>query len=326
MENNNLSLINKYIENCDYTSAVILLEKKFRENPNDIKIIDLLSEVYFNLNNYEGCGKLINKSIRLNPNCNGEKFMTLAQIKNNPKESLILYKKGIEIFYKDFEKNKENIVNGYANIASLFMTTSLCEEKNAENLCEEFIKKGLEILPENIDILLQLSNLRILRKKDDEALKILNVIYNKIKNDENFNENFPEREILVNLSKNFAELEKYKIAIEILNLILKIDDLDIESYYYKAFYHYKIKNFKESKKILNEIFDLCEKNKNNDFWDDNIVFDIIDASKELFNILEKMEKNNELVDNDLDILSEEEQSLNFNNNIKNEDLMDEEKD
>jgi type I site-specific restriction endonuclease len=71
---------------------------------------------------------------------------------------------------------------------------------------------------------------------------------------------------------------------------------------------------------------LCEKNKNNDFWDDNIVSDIIDASKELFNILEKMEKNNELVDNDLDILSEEEQSLNFNNNIKNEDLMDEEKD
>ena len=63
------------------------------------------------------------------------------------------------------KKNKENIVNGYANIASLFMTTSLCEEKNAENLCEEFIKKGLEILPDNIDILLQLSNLRILRKK-----------------------------------------------------------------------------------------------------------------------------------------------------------------
>ena len=133
MENNNLSLINKFIENCDYTSAVILLEKKFKENPNDIKIIDLLSEVYFNLNNYEGCAKLINKSIRLNPNCNGEKYMTLAQLKNEPKESLILYKKGIEIFYKDFEKNKENIVNGYANIASLFMTTSLCEEKNAEN-------------------------------------------------------------------------------------------------------------------------------------------------------------------------------------------------
>ena len=323
MENNNLSLINKFIENCDYTSAVILLEKKFKENPNDIKIIDLLSEVYFNLNNYEGCGKLINKSIRLNPNCNGEKYMTLAQIKNNPKESLILYKKGIEIFYKDFEKNKENIVNGYANIASLFMTTNLCEEKNAENLCEEFIKKGLEILPENIDILMQLSNLRILRKKDEEALKILNVIYNKIF--ENFNENLPEREILVNLSKNYAEIEKFDVAIEILNLILKIDDLDIESFYYKAFYNYKIKNFKESKKILNEIFDLYEKNKNKDFWDENVVFDIIDASKELFNVLEKMEKNNELINNNLDILSEEEQSSNNNNNIKNEDLMDEEK-
>ena len=38
-----------------------------------------------------------------------------------------------------------------------------------------------------------------------------------------------------------------------------------------------------------------------------------------------MEKNNELIDNNLDILSEEE-SLNNNNNIKNEDLMDEEKD
>ena len=70
---------------------------------------------------------------------------------------------------------------------------------------------------------------------------------------------------------------------------------------------------------------MCEKNKNNDLWDENIVFEIIDASKELFNILEKMEKNNELVDNNLDILSEEEQSLNFNN-IKKEDLMDEEKD
>ena len=116
----------------------------------------------------------------------------------------------------------------------------------------------------------------------------------------------PEREILVNLSKNYAEIEKFNVAIEILNLILKIDDLDIESFYYKAFYNYKIKNFKESKKILNKIFDLYEKNKNNDFWEENVIFDIIDASKELFNVLEKMEKNNELIDNNLDILSEEE--------------------
>ena len=49
-------------------------------------------------------------------------------------------------------------------------------------------------------------------------------------------EDFPERDVLFNFSKNYAEINDFKNAIKIIKLILKIDDLDIECWYYLHYY------------------------------------------------------------------------------------------
>ena len=43
------------------------------------------------------------------------------------------------------------------------------DDPNAEIICENSIKEAMKYCPESIDILLQLSNLRIIRKRDNEA-------------------------------------------------------------------------------------------------------------------------------------------------------------
>jgi tetratricopeptide (TPR) repeat protein len=84
--------------------------------------------------------------------------------------------------------------------------------------------------PDSIDALLQLSNLRILRCRDDEAMKQMNKIFEYIMNliENNINNEIPpSADIISNLAKNFSELKVYDKAIKLYDLLLKINDEDV---------------------------------------------------------------------------------------------------
>ena len=291
MENSNpdLEKIKNLIESCEYSQAQLLLENLYKNNQNNIEIIDLLSDVYFNQDKIEKSKKLILKSINLSPNTNPEKYMTLGQIINNPEESVKYYNQAISLYKQQLNENpnnndlKESIASGLASIASLYMTTDLCDKNNAEEICENSIREGLNINNNNIDILLQLSNLRILRKRDDEAKSTLNKIMNLINVIDITDEKFPDHGVLLNIANNYAEINMYEQAIQILNILVKIDDEDINCWYLIAFDNYQIHNFKEAYDIVLKIFDIYNKNptKFNGFED------IISASEELKNNLEQ---------------------------------------
>ena len=92
----------------------------------------------------------------------------------------------------------------------------------------------MEYQPDSIDALLQLSNLRILRCRDEEALtymdKIFDYIYNNIiLNNNNNNIEFlpPSSDIIMNLAKNYSELKLYIKAVQLYDLYLKINDEDV---------------------------------------------------------------------------------------------------
>ena len=315
--------IKNLITKCDYSNALKKLESKYSSFPNDIYIIDTLIDVYFNLDKIEECIKTIKKSIKISPSSYPEKYYTLAQLEDDKNKSVELYKKGIEIIENLPNKDKnliDLISSGYASIANLYMTTDLCDDPNAENICEESLKKGLEINENNIDCLIQLSNLRILRKKDDEVKIILKKLSDLIFNMEFSDEDFPERDVLFNFSKNYAEINDYKNAIKVVKLILKIDDLDLESWYYLSFYQYNYKNYEDSFDTLKKFDEIYQKNKNNNDWDNNILNDIIDAGKELYEVLDKMPKP--LINNNIEDQNEQE---NENNEIINDNNNDDEK-
>ena len=313
MENSEISTIKHLINTCEYNSAQIILEKKFKKDPNNVEIIDLLSEVYFNQDNIEGAKKLIKKSINLSPNTNPEKYMLLGQLLNNPEDSVKFYNKAITLLKEQLKNNvednneiRESIASGLASIASLYMTTNLCEKNNAEEICENCIKEGLIISHNNIDILLQLSNLRILRKRDKEAKEILDKIMSLININDITNENFPDHDILLNIANNYAEINCYAEAIKLLSILVKIDDEDLNCWYLMAFDNYLCGNYKEAYELVEKIFHIYNNNPNHfsDFQD------VISASEELKNNLEQRQQP---------LKNKHEEILNYNDNKSSDD-------
>ena len=82
-----------------------------------------------------------------------------------------------------------------------------------------------------METLLQFSNLRILRCKDKEAIVFMDKIYNLVCNcEEKSLENYPSLEILLQLAKNYLELEVFLKAIKILDILVKFDDENVKKF------------------------------------------------------------------------------------------------
>ena len=79
---------------------------------------------------------------------------------------------------------------------------------------------------------MQLSNLRILRAKDDEALQYMDKIYNItiqiLENSININNDQPpSSDMITNLAKNYSELKVYDKAIKLYDILIRINDEDV---------------------------------------------------------------------------------------------------
>jgi tetratricopeptide (TPR) repeat protein len=105
-------------------------------------------------------------------------------------------------------------------------------EPDAESTCEQSLNEALNHYPESIDALLQLSNLRILRAKDDEALQYMDKIYDIsiqiLENNININNDQPpSSDMITNLAKNYSELKVYDKAIKLYDILIRINDEDV---------------------------------------------------------------------------------------------------
>ena len=307
-ESPDLEKVKELIEECEYEEAEKILKPLFKKDPNNVEILDYLGEIYLNMNNYKGSKKMLEKSINLKPNENPDKYMDYAQLLDIPIKRVESYKKAIELYINNLKKEnkiknkindiKESISSAYSSIVSLYMTTDLCDDPNAENICENSIKEALNYCPDSIEALLQLSNLRIIRKRDNEAKEAMYKILDKIQkidNGENIEQILPERDILINLSQNFAELKLFKEACYIINILLKKDDEDIECYYLLAVYEDNYHNYFSAMEALdkfNKIYMKLQKNKEEIT---PVLQQYVDSAKFLYNKLYKLKKD-KLVD------------------------------
>ena len=311
-ENPDLDKVKELIEECEYEAAEAILKPLFKKDPNNVEILDYLGEIYLNMDNYKGSKKMLEKSISLKPNENPDKYMDYAQVLEIPIQRVESYKKAIELYINDLKKEKKNkdkvnyikdsISSAYSSIVSLYMTTDLCDDPNAENICENSIKEALKYSPDSIEALLQLSNLRIIRKRDNEAKEAMYKILEKIKNidkGENLEQSLPERDILINLSQNFAELKLFKEACYIINVLLKKDDEDIECYYLLAVYEENYHNYFSSIEALDKFNTIYMKLQKNKVVITPILQQYVDSAKALYNKLSKLKKE-KLVDENPD--------------------------
>ena len=309
------------IDDCLYEEAQSILEKYMVKYPENIECIDLLADLYFRLGDDKKALKFFKKSVKKEPNSNPDKYMTLAQLLFNPNERREAYNKAIFLYKKLIEEKsaikmknneiltqisdyKDSISSALSSIVSLITTTDLCEEKDAEETCENCIKEALSLTPNSIEALLQFSNLRILRARDKEAAEALEKILVVLKEEsEGGGDNLPERDMLVNVSQNFAEIGEYGKAIYVVNLILKQDDEDIESLYLLSIYEYHFKNYKSSKETLEKFKKLFKKD-----YDGSIIN--LEDVKDLEEKLAAIEKKSELKDENNEEGEEDEDDLN----------------
>ena len=250
---------------------------------------------------------MLEKSISIKPEANPVKYMYYAQVLDEPIKRVESYQKAIELYNKNnnnSKETKESIASALSSITSLYMTTDLCDDPNAEKICEDNISQALNICPDSIEALLQFSNLRILRKRDNEAkqamykiLEKINEINNNINNDNNNVEieEIPERDMLINISQNFAELKLFKEACYIINLILKKDDEDIECYYLLAVYEDNYRNFFSAMEALDKFNKIYMKMQKNGEAINPVIKQYVSEAKNMYNKLSKIKKE-QLID------------------------------
>ncbi len=68
---------------------------------------------------------------------------------------------------------KKQQASALASIAELYMTEPLCDEEDAEQVCENSLKEALSLDTDNLDAMQGLANLRMLRTRDKEAVELL---------------------------------------------------------------------------------------------------------------------------------------------------------
>ena len=295
------------MEDCEYDEAEKILKVLFKKDPNNVEVLDYLGELYLNIGNFKGAKKMLEKSISLKPDSNPDKYMDYSQLLDSPIKRVEAYQKAIQLYNNNLDLNKndinkskeikESISSALSSIASLYMTTDLCDDPNAEKICEDSISKALNICPDSSEALLQFSNLRILRKRDKEAKEAMYKIYEKLKNIENnLNEQeIPERDMLINLSQNFAELKLFKEACYIINLILKKDDEDIECYYLLAVYEENYRNFLSAMEALDKFNKIYMKMQKNGETITPVIKQYVSEAKNMYNKLSKIKKE-QLID------------------------------
>ena len=129
-----------------------------------------------------------------------------------------------------------------------------------------------------------------------KILENINKINNNINNDNNVEiEEIPERDMLINISQNFAELKLFKEACYIINLILKKDDEDIECYYLLAVYEDNYRNFFSAMEALDKFNKIYMKMQKNGETITPVIKQYVSEAKNMYNKLSKIKKE-QLID------------------------------
>lgn len=246
------------IEQLNLEEAKKRIENLLKKYNNQVELYDIYSEILISLNYVKEAKSVLEKSISIDPYSNGDKYMTLGQLYDKPVKKLELFNKGVEVMRHKLSilnstqgnsnviKEKEDLIisitSGLSSISELYMTTELCDYPNAEQICENLLKEAYAICDNNVDVLVQYSSLRILRKRDKEAREYMDKAYSIILSIKD-SEKFPDADIIFSLAKNYSELEDYYNAIKLYDILVQLDDDNAEYWYYNAFNHYKLKNY-----------------------------------------------------------------------------------
>ncbi|KAJ6245595.1 hypothetical protein M0813_20014 [Anaeramoeba flamelloides] len=174
----------KALSQFNFQQAVDLYSKALLLVPNDTTTMDTLGMIFLETGNQEEAIEMFNQSIKFQSLKSEVPYMYLGQLYKG-EESVECFEKGIEILINEFEsiKKKTNqteemktklenlikeIISGLCSLVEIYMT-DLCFDEDAEERCENYLKKAFELSENNFESYLTLCNLRISQERNEDA-------------------------------------------------------------------------------------------------------------------------------------------------------------
>lgn len=118
-----------------------LLEKAVEQFPDNLEILETYGELLCEMCD-ERAPEVLQRLIKLVPEDGSSKYLYMAQICSG-EEAVGYAQKGIKLMKQDPTTDPEALSRAFCIIAEAYMT-DLCDEENAQEMCESSLKSALE--------------------------------------------------------------------------------------------------------------------------------------------------------------------------------------
>eukprot|EP00455_Lapot_gusevi_P051347 TRINITY_DN7630_c1_g1_i1.p1 TRINITY_DN7630_c1_g1~~TRINITY_DN7630_c1_g1_i1.p1 ORF type:complete len:345 (-),score=100.93 TRINITY_DN7630_c1_g1_i1:429-1463(-) len=237
----------KCIEELQFDAAAKFLQRALEMEPEDLAIMDMLSECLLESGQHERASQIIVRSIEKSPNENPSRWMNLAQLQAGP-DAVRSFQTGIDAFARELQqrllhqqqhpedleneaeiqKIREQMSAGYCAIAEIF-TTDCCDEPQAESECERVLQEAISICPNSVEAHQSIINLRLIQQRHDEAKVYFEQCWQLIQNMEE--EKMPPFDVRYELAKMAYELGHYEASADLADTCLQEHDEDTQLWY-----------------------------------------------------------------------------------------------
>ena len=237
----------------DYESARSIVHTALNQDSNHLGVLSLAGEIYVELDDYDTAREIFTRGAQLDES--GEehgveeepwvKYLWLAQLSEvGGHESLKMFEKGAKklqaaskMLSSGSNSNQDQdqdladrLASVYSSIAELYMR-DLCDETEAEILCEQYIMQALSISPHGSEPLQTLASLRISQQRPDEAVSALKsnlAVWKDLSPDSPLYPAYSSRMALTRLLMETGLLDE---AIWVLNGLRETDDEVVDLWY-----------------------------------------------------------------------------------------------
>ncbi|CAI2168923.1 1459_t:CDS:2 [Funneliformis geosporum] len=237
-----LTKISSLIDTCDYQLALQFAKRAISMEKDNLQVLEILGMVEIELGMFDEAREHFSKAISINPDQGYSKYMYMGQLSESL-EAISCFQKGVDLMILEYTSTATKIDEGsdkhqlgrkissaLCSMTEIYLT-DCCFEEDAEQKCEEYLSKSLEIDPSNPEVYQLLASVRLSQQRNDDAKINLEKSLNLWINLDPGHPSIPSYELRISLVKLLIELSQYTQALNILEILQKEDDEILDLWY-----------------------------------------------------------------------------------------------
>ena len=210
-----------FVARLDIDTACKFYERALQMDERNHEIMDAFAAIKLESGDIDTAEKLFRTSISIAPDNGYEKYMYMAQIVGGH-EGVKFTLKGIELANETGDR-KPVSASMYCSLAEIYMT-DLSNEKDAEQKCEFYVQKAIEMDGKfGIEPLQALGGLRVLQGKRKEATDAMKTVFERLQKATEESE-IPEYEVRVRTAQLLLETNMAAEALSLIHVLLHEND------------------------------------------------------------------------------------------------------